>query len=45
MATGTCTRCQTPIVVPHCDSRTCTWCRACYDRKLAECEQRKANGK
>lgn len=35
----TCTVCRTPIALPHCDSKNCTWCRGCYERKLDECKK------
>ena len=31
-----CRWCNAPIVNPHCDSPTCNWCRACYERKASD---------
>jgi hypothetical protein len=31
-----CRACHQPIAIPHCESPTCTWCRACTDRKQQE---------
>lgn len=38
--TRACSSCSAPIVIPHCPSPNCTWCRACYDRKVEEGKQR-----
>lgn len=35
--TTICRACKTPIAIPHCDSRNCNWCKACHERKTAEC--------
>ncbi len=32
----TCTHCQQDLVIPHCSSPACTWCRACFVLRTEE---------
>lgn len=42
MPSSHCSVCKQPIVNAHCDSKTCTWCSACYQRKVDEGKQGKS---